>query len=105
MNFEKKYNSQNPPQFDLRWLFGSIALLCVCFAAVATNGNAVGVVIILGMLAPAFALAWIAWMHLRDRTFGVKSEPLASTRRDPLGFNETAPQEHSREPVEKSSEH
>ena len=89
MKFEKK-PATNSTQFDLRWLFGSIALLSICFAAVATKGNAIGIVIVAGSLTPAFVLAWIAFTYFRDRTFGTKSEPLASTKRDPLGINEAA---------------
>jgi len=71
------------------------ALLAICFATIATNGRALMAVLLAGTLTPTLVLAWIDIGMLRDNVFGVRKEPLASTKRDPLGFNDTVRNDES----------
>ena len=80
--------SDSKPQFGLAWLFAAITVLVVLMAVAATNGGAIVAVVVVGIFAPTFVLLWIAATWLRDQMFGMKSEPLASSLRDPLGFND-----------------
>jgi len=80
--------SELKQQFGLHWLFAAISLLAVVFAVIATNGGALMAVVVMGTLTPALVLLWIISYWLRDKIFGLKPEPLASSLRDPLGFND-----------------
>jgi len=73
-------------QVSLRWLFIGMSILSIVFAAFATQGLAILLLIFLGILAPLIVLVYLAIAYLRDEIFGQDSRPLASSERDPLGL-------------------
>jgi len=81
-------------QFSLKWMLLAVTLFSIIFAVAATPWDAIGVMFAVGILAPILIASYMAVVCFRDKLFGVRERPLASSVRDPLEITKYRPKEN-----------
>jgi len=78
-------------QFSLKWMLLAVTLFSIIFAVAATPWAAIGVMFAVGIFAPILIASYIAVVCFRDKLFGARERPLASSARDPLEITKYRP--------------
>ena len=78
-------------QFSLRWMLLAVSLFSIVFAIAATLWDAIGVMFVVGILTPGLICSYMMAICFRDKLFGPRDRPLASSARDPLEITKYRP--------------
>lgn len=81
-------------QFSLKWMLLAVTLFSIIFAVAATLSDVISVMFVVGILAPILIASYMAIVSFRDKLFGARERPLASSARDPLEITKYRPKEN-----------
>jgi len=81
-------------QFSLKWMLLAVTLFSIIFAVAATLWDAISIMFVVGILAPILIASYMVIVSFRDKLFGARERPLASSARDPLEITKYRPKEN-----------